>query len=226
MFDGRREKRETKVEGDEGVKRGLRRKRVRPQEGSEEPRPDPQPSRDVGISWPHLAQVRGDRARRASCRSGSATHYYLYQTEQHGHRRHAVRGPSGSPTSSRQSVLLADISQHRTVARRALEGDQNAIRALPSSRPPSTRTSTRSPRLDQQWKTVLHTTAEGLGAVGREARSRRAHAASTGDRSSDVQDPDASANGHEVAPRELRSSSPTSGTSPRRSATPTSTLGT
>jgi methyl-accepting chemotaxis protein len=201
MFDGRREKRETKVEGDEGVKRGLRRKRVRAQEGSEEPRPEP-PRRATSASrgriWHKFAAI----ALVVLVPIGVAT-YYLYQTEQHD--IDVTRSEDlGVTYLESASVLLADISQHRTVARRALEGDQNAIQALPVVQAAVEVDFDALTAVDQQWKTVLHTTAEGLGAVGREASLPASMQLDWGSLK-DVQDPDASASGHEVLLANLRS---------------------
>ena len=201
MFDGRREKRETKVEGDQGGKRGLRRKRVRPQEGSEKPRPDPQPratSASRGRIWHKFAAI----ALVVLVPIGVAT-YYLYQTEQHD--IDVTRSEDlGVTYLESASVLLADISQHRTVARRALEGDQNAIQALPVVQAAVDSDFDALTAVDQQWKTVLHTTAEGLGAVGREASLPASMQLDWGSLK-DVQDPDSSANGHEVLLANLRS---------------------
>ena len=200
MFDGR-EKRDTKVEDEPGARRGLRRKRVRPQERPEEPSPDPQPrstSAPRGRIWHKFAAI----ALVVLVPIGVAT-FYLYQTEQHD--IDVTRSEDlGVTYLESASVLLADIAQHRTVAGRALGGDQDALQALPVVQAAVDADFEALVAVDEQWKTVLHTSAEGLGAVGREA-SLPASMKLDWQSLKGVQDADASTNGHEVLLANLRS---------------------
>lgn len=195
MLDRRRDER------DEGDGRGRRGTRDRHGERSPEPRPDPPPRAAAayrGRIWHKFAAI----ALVMLVPVGVAT-YYLYQTEQHD--IDVTRSEDlGVTYLESASVLLADIAQHRTVAGRALEGDPNALQALPVVQAAVNEDFDALIAVDKQWRTVLHTTAEGLGAVGREA-SLPASMKLDWQSLKDVQDAEASTNGHEVLLANLRS---------------------
>jgi methyl-accepting chemotaxis protein len=133
---------------------------------------------------------------------GIAT-YLLYQAEQHD--IDVTRSEDlGVTYLESASVLLADLAQHRTVAARALEGDPNAVQALPVVESSVDEDFAALIAVDKQWNTVLHTTAEGLGAAGREA-SLPASMKIDWESLKHVDDPEASATGHEVLLANLRS---------------------
>ncbi len=198
MFDGRRGKRD---EGDEGGKGDRRGRRVRREARSQEPIPDPPPRAAAGPRgriWHKFAAI----ALVMLVPVGVAT-YYLYQTEQHD--IDVTRSEDlGVTYLGSASTLLADIAQHRTVAARALQGDENALQALPVVQSAVDSDFEALIAADKRSSDVLHTTAEGLGAVGREA-SLPASMKLDWQSLKDVQDVEASTNGHEVLLANLRS---------------------
>ena len=199
MFEGRREKRNKGREHVEALDRPVE------HEGREGPTaapgPDPQPrvaSARRGRIWHKFAAI----GLVMLVPVGVAT-YYLYETEQHD--IDVTRAEDlGVTYLESASVLLADIAQHRTVAGRALDGDPDAEQALPVVQSAVDADFEALIATDKQWSTVLHTTAEGLGAVGREA-SLPASMKLDWQSLKDVEDPDASTNGHEVLLANLRS---------------------
>ena len=129
--------------------------------------------------------------------------YVLYQTEQHD--IDVTRSEDlGVTYLQSATALLADLAQHRTVAARALGGDQDAVTALPVVQSAVDEDFDALIAVDRQWSSVLHTDAEGLGAVGREA-SLPASMKIDWESLKNVGDVDASSSGHEVLLANLRS---------------------
>ena len=129
--------------------------------------------------------------------------YVLYQTEQHD--IDVTRSEDlGVTYLESATVLLADLAQHRTVAARALDGDPDAVQALPVVQSAVDEDFDALIATDKQWSSVLHTAAEGLGAVGREA-SLPASMKIDWESLKNVDDVEASATGHEVLLANVRS---------------------
>jgi len=129
--------------------------------------------------------------------------YVLYQTEQHD--IDVTRSEDlGVTYLESATVLLADLAHHRTVAARALAGDPDAVQALPVVQSAVDEDFDALIATDRQWSSVLHTTAEGLGAVGREA-SLPASMKIDWESLKNVGDVEASATGHEVLLANVRS---------------------
>jgi methyl-accepting chemotaxis protein len=173
----------------------------RHEDRTEEPRSDPAagaPGAPRGRIWHKFAAI----ALVMLVPVGVAT-YYLYETEQHD--IDVTRAEDlGVTYLETASVLLADIAQHRTVAGRALRRDQDAVQALPVVQAAVDADFEALVAVDRRWNTVLHTTAAGLGAVGREA-SLPASMKLDWQSLKDVQDVDVSQSGHEILLANLRS---------------------
>jgi methyl-accepting chemotaxis protein len=127
---------------------------------------------------------------------------FLYQSEQHDIdvTRSEDRGVTYLESAS---VLLADVAQHRTVAGRALEGDASALQALPLVQATVDADFEALLAVDARLRGVLQTSADGLGAVGLES-SLPASMKLDWEALKDVQDGQASADGHEVLLANLR----------------------